>query len=207
MPEYKCAFVKEDKETVIDESETKIIHADTARAAAAIYKLEAMDLKGKVLIGPIVRTCDENGQERFFPDTVSVGDKKLFTQKESQTTSTNTEKKEPQLSLPENNLLLWETAGKERSLEYIKRVRQDSCYSTLRKVIGFSKYLCLLVLGVFTLVFFINFLTIQEYVNAVGTIVCALVFLVLIIASDQSAKLIVDIADVLVDQGRNRKKS
>jgi hypothetical protein len=115
MPEYKCVFVKEDKETVIDESETKIIHADTARAAAAIYKLEAMDLKGKVLIGPIVRTCDENGQERFFHDSVSFRDRKLSPQKESQTTSTKTEKKEVQLSLTETNKLLKELIKEQKS--------------------------------------------------------------------------------------------
>ena len=41
MPEYKCVFVKEDKETVIDESETKIIFSDSPESAAKTYEGES----------------------------------------------------------------------------------------------------------------------------------------------------------------------
>ena len=118
MPEYKCVFVKEDKKTIHSDiyanAETKLIQADTARAAAATYKLEANKWRDSI-VGPIVRTSDENGQERFFPDTVTVGDKQLSTQRESQTPNTKTEKKEVQLSLTETNKLLKELIKEQKS--------------------------------------------------------------------------------------------
>ena len=41
MPEYKCVFVKEDAETVIDESETKLIFSDSPESAAKTYEGES----------------------------------------------------------------------------------------------------------------------------------------------------------------------
>ena len=148
MPEYKCVFVKVDKKTIHSDiyadAETKLIQADTARAAAATYKLEANKWRDS-LVGPIVRTCDENGNERFFPDTVSVGDKKLSTQKEieyretiaqlskkKQTEAKQAEAKEAaQSSLSSTDVLLKELIKEQKQMikeqkqtnEWLKKVR------------------------------------------------------------------------------------
>jgi len=88
----------------------------------------------------------------------------------------------------------------ESPRDFIQRIRDNTCYSTLRGLIGFSSFV--LIIGFILLALYcLNTQGLEVY----GVIISVLgIFLA--IAYQQASSLLIDIADTLIEQNRSKNR-
>jgi len=90
--------------------------------------------------------------------------------------------------------------GAESPRSFIQRIRDNTCYSTLRALIGFSSF-ALIVGFVLLAVYALNTQGWEVY----GVIISVLgIFMA--IAYQQASSLLIDIADTLIEQNRSKDR-
>jgi hypothetical protein len=86
--------------------------------------------------------------------------------------------------------------------QYLRAVRENTCYETLRSVIRFIFALGYLVLaGGALFAIFLGFTGVQTFLVALGIIAAGALLAIVGVATHQALLLLIDIADAIIEQG------
>jgi hypothetical protein len=110
MPKYTCAFVEQDKETLVQGVNVRQFEADSLKDAAIIFK-------GNRSFGPYIRVRDEDGHQQFFKVSDYEAGEEAIAAREEQIEA----KQASQSSLLSTDILLKELITKTEEIRVIAK--------------------------------------------------------------------------------------